>query len=132
MMCSDGLRRVELYDKYFEYVNPNMKLVYPPEGIQKLVTLGICNAKNAKRYDDSSEENPKTLFSRVCDYFIEYGVDCIVGGCTDISSVFSPNEWSNVKYINSLNVLAGVICDKSPKPWTVSTGVSSVSVLREG
>lgn len=106
MMCSDGLGRIKLYDKYFTAANPEMHLVYPSENMQKLVTLGICNAKNTKRYDLSSEEYPRRLFSKVCDHLVEQGVDCIVGGCTDINAVFCPEEWKDVKYVDSLTVLA--------------------------
>lgn len=106
MMCSDGLGRVKLYDKYFTAANPDMHLVYPSEEMQKLVTLGICNAKNTKRYDPASEEYPEKLFTKVCDHLVEQGVDCIVGGCTDINAVFCPKEWRNLPYIDSLQVLA--------------------------
>lgn len=109
MMCSDGLGRVKLYDKFFADVSSEMKLIYPSEDIQKLVTLGICNAKNTRRYDDTSDDNPKALFSKVCDCFIEQDVDCIVGGCTDISAVFCPGSWSGVYYVDSLTVLADSI-----------------------
>lgn len=106
MMCSDGLGKIKLYDKYFTAANPAMRLVYPNEEMQKLVTLGICNAKNTKRYDHANEEYPEKLFSKVCDHLVEQGVDCIVGGCTDINAVFCPNVWLNVPYIDSLQVLA--------------------------
>jgi aspartate/glutamate racemase len=86
-----------------------MHLVYPNEEMQKFVTLGICNAKNTKRYDISSEECPKNLFTKVCDYLLAQGVDCIVGGCTDINAVFCPNEWKSVRYVDSLSVLAYTI-----------------------
>lgn len=115
MMCSDGLRKIGLYDKYFTAVNAEMKLVYPSEEMQKLVTLGICNAKNTKRNDPSGEEYPEKLYAKVCDWFIDQGVDCIVGGCTDISAVFCPKEWKDVKYVDSLYVLANVIIMKSVK-----------------
>lgn len=106
MMCSDGLRKIGLYDQYFTTANAEMKLVYPSEEMQKLVTLGICNAKNTKRNDPNTEEYPEKLFSKVCDGLVEQGVDCIVGGCTDINAVFWPKEWKDVKYVDSLNVLA--------------------------
>ena len=109
MMCSDGLGKIKLYDKYFTAANPEMVLVYPSEEMQKLVTLGICNAKNTKRYDSASEEYPGKLFSKVCDHLVEQGVDCIVGGCTDINAVFCPKEWEGVNYVDSLNVLASAI-----------------------
>lgn len=109
MMCSDGLRKFKLYDKWFEYVNPEMHLIYPDDEMQKLVTLGICNAKNNKRYDPSSEEYPEKLFTKVCDHLVEHGVDCIVGGCTDINAVFCPKEYKGICYVDSLTVLASEI-----------------------
>ena len=48
LMCTDGLRKIGLYEKYFTLINPQMKIVYPNEEIQTLVTLGICNAKTLK------------------------------------------------------------------------------------
>lgn len=112
MMCSDGLQKIKLYDKYFTEVNPGMQLIYPDEETQRLVTLGICNAKNNKRNNPDCDENPTKLFVKVCDRFVDKGVDCIVGGCTDISAVFSPTEWKEIHYIDSLKVLANRICSK--------------------
>lgn len=113
MMCSDGLRKIKLYDKWFEKTNPEMQLVYPEGEIQKLVTKGICNTKNATRFDLDSEEFPKKFFSIVCEHLISQGVDCIVGGCTDISVAFCPSVVSNgyydVSYLDSLTVLANTI-----------------------
>lgn len=106
MMCSDGLRKFKLYDRWFETVNPEMHLVYPDDEMQKLVTLGICNAKNTKRYDPNVDDYPEKLFSKVCDWLMAQGVDCIVAGCTDINAVFFPKEWKGVKYVDSLSVLA--------------------------
>lgn len=117
MMCTDGLKKIGLYDKYFKLINPNMHLLYPNEEMQKLVTLGICNAKNNKRNDPSGEEYPKKLYSKVCAWFAEQGVDCIVGGCTDISAVFSPDKWETINYVDSLKVLANKIYEKSSKTW---------------
>lgn len=83
--------------------------------MQKLVTLGICNAKNTKRYDSSLEDYPEKLFTKVCDWFVTRGVDCIIGGCTDISFVFSPFKWGNSIYIDSLKVLAEIISKEDRK-----------------
>lgn len=115
IMCTDGLRKIGLYDKYFEKINSAMHLVYPNEDMQRLVTLGICNAKNTKRNNSAGEEFPEKLYTEVCNWFIQQNVDCIVGGCTDISAVFSPESWEGVKYIDSLNVLANVIITKFGK-----------------
>ena len=107
MMCSDGLRKIRLYDKWFEKVNPEMRLVYPDDDFQKFVTKGICNAKNTTRFEPDNDEYPERLFSKVCDHLISQGVDCIVGGCTDISNVFYINK--PLLYIDSLEVLAECI-----------------------
>jgi len=114
MMCSDGLRSIRLYDKYFEKINPQMKLVYPSDDMQKFVTRGICNSKSVKRFTNlSNSDNPNHCFSLVCDYLMEKDVDCIVAGCTDIRNVFKLEKHqllsSQVKYIDSLEVLAGQI-----------------------
>lgn len=111
MMCSDGLRKIGLYDKYFSSSNPQMQLVYPTDELQRFVTLGICNAKNNKRNNPEGDEYPENLYTKICDWFIEQGVDCIVGGCTDISAVFSPKEWKGTKYVDSLEVLADKILE---------------------
>lgn len=113
MICSDGLRKIGLYDNYFNAANSEMKLVYPSEEMQKIVTLGICNAKNNKRNDPNDEEYPEKLFSKVCSSLLTQGVDCIVGGCTDINAVFSPNYWDRVDYVDSLAVLANTIIRRS-------------------
>ena len=117
MMCTDGLRKIHLYDKYFTALNAKMQLVYGDESIQRLITLGICNAKNIKREDPTNEGYPEKLYSKVCDWFIGQEVDCIVGGCTDISSVFSVNSWKGVPYIDSLKVLANKIYDRTERTW---------------
>lgn len=109
MICSDGLRKIKLYDKYFSAASVEMHLLYPDDEMQRLVTLGICNAKNSKRNNPDSDEYPAKLYTKVCDWFVLQNVDCIVGGCTDISAVFSPKEWHGIPYIDSLKVLANKI-----------------------
>lgn len=90
MMCSDGLRKVGLYDKRFAVNAPGVTLIYPDDEGQRMVTLGICNAKNSKRFKPDAEDYPEKVYAKVCDWFLQQGVDCIVGGCTDISNVYSP------------------------------------------
>ena len=101
-ICSDGLRKFKLYDHWFSKVNSEMILLYPEDDIQKLVTLGICNANNSKRNKPNDNGFPETLFAKVCDWFCDHDVDCIVLGCTDISAVFSPINWEGAKVIDSL------------------------------
>lgn len=116
MMCSDGLRKVRLYDKRFNIVAPDIQLIYPDEEYQKLVTLGICNAKNKIRFEDPKvfSDHPSNCLLKVCNHLIEVKkVDCIVAGCTDLRNVFYlSSEHTTVDYVDSLEVLADSIIDE--------------------
>ena len=115
MMCSDGLRKVGLYDERFAVFAPETTLVYPNESMQRLVTKGICNAKNSIRFSDKENkpEHPYNCFDTVCKYLLnEECVDCIVAGCTDICNVFTLSEYSRCFYVDSLQVLADFIVQK--------------------
>lgn len=112
MMCSDGLRRVGLYEKRFKVIAPGIELVYPEDTYQVLVTKGICNSKNSVRFDEESLEHPARLFSKVCHHLeTSMSVDCIVAGCTDIRNVFNYGG-GGVSYVDSLEVLADVIINE--------------------
>jgi len=111
MMCSDGLRKVGLYDRRFAVVAPGVELVYPDAEHQAMVTRGICNAKNTKRYLPlDNVESPANLFGRVVESLQTRGVKVVVSGCTDIHSVFYPKDAMNL-YVDSLDVLANKIVD---------------------
>lgn len=114
MMCSDGLRKVGIYEERFARLVPNVTFVYPDREYQDIVTKGICNAKHKIRFTGSSVEplHPNNLFTSVCSHLInDKNVDCIVGGCTDISNVFAfPfSIYEDIKYIDSLDILAEAI-----------------------
>ena len=114
MMCSDGLRKVGLYEKRFEIHAPGIELLYPDEEYQRLVTLGICNAKNKIRFEDPMivEEHPYNCIMKVCDHLTEEkGVDGIVAGCTDLRNVFTypVNKNRKIRIVDSLEVLADAI-----------------------
>lgn len=111
MMCSDGLRKVGLYEERFKIVAPDIHLAYPDEEYQKLVTLGICNSKNSIRFEsaETTENHPYNCFTRVCTHLInDKKVDCIVAGCTDIRNVYWLQS-GEVSYVDSLEVLANSI-----------------------
>lgn len=112
IMCTNGLRKIGLYDKIFSRVSPNISLVYPDENMQAVVTEGICNAKNAVRFADKLNEpsHPFNCFQNVCNHLKnEKRVDCIIAGCTDICNVFTPSE--QYPYVDSLVVLADYIVE---------------------
>lgn len=114
VMCTAGLRKYHLYEKSFVKFAPEAEVIYPTDDIQEWVTKGICNAKNIYRFADSTKEieHPYNWFMKVCDYYRKKGeVDCIIGGCTDISNVFLP-VFHDVMYIDSLDVLADFINKK--------------------
>lgn len=113
IMCTDGLRKVGLYDKRFALTAPGIELVYPGEEYQQLVTEGICHAKDKVRFADPATEplHPANCFERVCRHLEqEKGVDTIVAGCTDICNVFGANQRNTgCRYVDSLEVLADYI-----------------------
>lgn len=116
LMCSDGLAKVKFYDNIFAKVCPETEIVYPSEEYQKLVTRGICNAKNSERYKDVSDpNNPIYCFSEATMHLVERGVDCVIAGCTDINNVFDkPTSLLNgTAYLDSLEVLADCIANKN-------------------
>lgn len=116
LMCSDGLRTVKFYDTVLANICTSAEIIYPDSEYQKLVTKGICNAKNTNRYlGHDDPENPASCFSAVVEHLVEKGVDCIVAGCTDINNVYhlsEGNHETNLTYIDSLEVLADYIFSK--------------------
>ncbi len=119
MMCSDGLRKVGLYEKRFSEIASDIELIYPDKEYQSKVTLGICNAKNIKRYLPLDNPlNPSSLFCEVINHLtVDKGCDGIVAGCTDINPVFKQDSLgganSRVCYVDSLEVLAEKILEET-------------------
>lgn len=114
VMCTAGLRKYHLYERSIEKFAPMAEVIYPTDDIQEWVTKGICNAKNTFRFVDKTieSEHPWNWFQKVCEHYIDEGeIDCIVGGCTDISNVFM-YEGNEINYIDSLDVLAESIVSK--------------------
>lgn len=113
MMCSDGLRKVGLYEERFSVIAPEIQFFYPDETYQQLVTKGICNAKDKIRFTEPSTNNlhPRNCFARVCCHLEqEKRVDTIVAGCTDICNVFGAEQRHlSCRYVDSLEVLADYI-----------------------
>lgn len=117
MMCSDGLRKVALYDKRFQEVAPEIELIYPDEIYQELVTRGICNAKNDIRFKEIKEtgDHPYNCFLKVCHHLdSDKHVDGIVAGCTDINNVFNQTIGNilSINIVDSLEILAEAIVKK--------------------
>lgn len=115
VMCTAGLRKYHLYEKSFDVYAPNTQVFYPSDDVQEFVTKGICNAKNTLRFlDKTNDEHPYLCFLTVVNELKKEGVDCIIGGCTDICNVFK-YEGQDIVYIDSLEVLADCICSKYGK-----------------
>lgn len=105
LVASDGCLKGEVYEKYFEKLCPGIKIIYPNDYYQNLVTKGICNTKNNHRFDSiDSEERPANLFNKVRKHLKEKGSDVIIMGCTDIRV-----DYYNSEDIDSLEVLKETI-----------------------
>ena len=105
LVASEGALKGRVYEKYFESIFPEAKLIYPSEELQKEVTKGICNVKNIKRFaKDDDTENPKIIFRNVEKKLLEQGADLVITGCTDIRVCFQ-----GYKVIDSLEILASLI-----------------------
>ncbi len=110
IICSDGLRKTEIYNNSFAKYAPDSEIVYPDSKTQEIVTRGICNAKNTARFTDrKNPNNPYFLFENVVEKMVgEDGCDAIVLGCTDINNVFNI-ILNRVHVIDSLQVIADSI-----------------------
>lgn len=90
IICSDGCRKGNVYDKAAKTISHDIELVYPDNSFQKLATEGICNTKNLKRLlPDSNPESPVYKFRRVCNNLLDKGAETVISGCTDINAVFN-------------------------------------------
>ena len=107
VMCSDGAKKVQLYDGWLKAMDISAEIVYPDEEFQHKVTEGICNAKNKIRFDLDNSFHPTTLFTQIEEHLRMKGADVVVGGCTDILNVY--RSTSGLPYIDSLEVLADCI-----------------------
>lgn len=109
LIASDGCLLGQVYEKSLERKQADINFIYPDKNVQQLVTKGICNIKNRKRFQPDDEENPVTIFSNIDKFFAEKGVDAIIWGCTDISVVSFPTMCQS---IDSLHVLAEKIIEE--------------------
>lgn len=109
LVASDGCLKGRVYEKYFEKFCPDLKIIYPDEEYQKLVTKGICNIKNIHRFEDS-DENPGNIFRKIQKHLIQKGAEKIIMGCTDIRVGYFDNY-----NIDSLEVLKELILNEVSK-----------------
>lgn len=109
LIASDGCLIGRVYEKYFNKIYPEARIIYPDKIFQQEVTRGICNIKNSNRFkEDFSTDRPKNIFAKVSNHLIQKKADIILIGCTDIRvDYFNPNS------IDSLEVLAKKIYQKT-------------------
>lgn len=102
MFCSDGARKFDIYGSVFKRVCPNVKLVYPSETDQALVTKVICGVKTNDRFISV----PKTL---LCE-LVARAESSVVLGCTDLRVALGSDDGlpTNV-VVDSLECLADAI-----------------------
>ncbi|MBO6180961.1 amino acid racemase [bacterium] len=105
LVASDGCLKGKVYEKSFSKICPNVKIIYPEEEYQHLVTKGICNVKTLHRFDDTgSNERPMNIFKQVKQHLKDKGAQKVIMGCTDIR-----NDYYDVDVIDSLEVLKNSI-----------------------
>ncbi|MFA6185098.1 MAG: amino acid racemase [Candidatus Shapirobacteria bacterium] len=109
LIASDGCLMGKVYEKYFDKIYPEAKIIYPDKIFQQEVTRGICNIKNINRFkEDSSLDRPKNIFTNVSKHLIKKNADIILIGCTDIRV-----DYFNQNSVDSLEVLAKKIYQKT-------------------
>lgn len=85
LVASDGCLQGRVYEKYIKKLIPNAVILYPDKTMQKEVTRGICNIKNAARFEDEKSKNrPRNIFANICKSLRDNGAEIIIIGCTDI------------------------------------------------
>lgn len=109
LVASNGCLKGKVYEKYFSEFCPDIKIIYPSDNYQKLVTKGICNIKNKHRFDDiNSTERPNYIFKNVRKHLIENGAEIVIMGCTDIRVDYYEKD-----NIDSLETLKNIIIAES-------------------
>jgi aspartate racemase len=107
LIASDGCLMGKVYEPYFKSILPEAEIIYPDVKMQREVTRGICNVKNACRFLPADHpDRPQQIFMNVCASLTAAGADMIVIGCTDIGVDFTCTEYDCV---DSLNVLAASV-----------------------
>lgn len=109
LIASDGCLLGQVYEKSRARLQADINFIYPDKAMQQMVTKGICNIKNTKRFQPNDEENPVRIFSDIDKFFADKGIDTIIWGCTDIGVVSFPTTCNS---INSLYVLAEKIIEE--------------------
>ena len=84
LFCSDGARKFDIYGSVFKRVCPNVKLAYPSESDQALVTKVICGVKTKKRFD----LEPRNLLQAL----VAKAEAPVILGCTDLRVAFTPED----------------------------------------
>lgn len=109
IIASNGTVKEKIYDKYFEYIFPEAKIIYPDNNVQEDVTRAIVNTKNKNRFsEENNTERPKFIFQSVGRHLQGKGANIIISACTDIRVDFSPQDFQDIKIIDSLEVLSDV------------------------
>ena len=104
LVASDGCLKGRVYEKYFEKICPEVKIIYPDEDYQKLVTKGICNIKNIHRFENlNSPENPDYIFKECKKHLQNKGAQIVIMGCTDIRVGYF--EQDNIDSLETLKEL---------------------------
>lgn len=104
LFCSDGARKFDIYGKAFRRICPTIRLIYPNEERQSLVTKTICGVKTRARLE--CENEPLKMLKGL----IASAAAPVILGCTDLRVAFPVGEALPEKVpIDSLECLADAI-----------------------
>lgn len=102
MFCSDGARKFDIYGSVFTRICPDVKLLYPSESDQALVTEVICGVKTKNRFTFEP--------ARLLQELMERAEAPVVLGCTDLRVAFShESKLAEEIAVDSLECLADTI-----------------------
>ena len=109
MLCSDGTRKLGLFETAAAPLGGNAEFLYPDAEFQEMVTLGICNIKKGyhRTRPLTDPERPAFLYAAAAANLIEKGADAIIMGCTEVPLDFAGHDCT-VPVIDTIDVLADV------------------------
>jgi aspartate racemase len=109
LLATSGTIKSRIYHKYFKKVG--IKVITPDKFLQRKVMnliYGKCGIKRSKMISKVVKDS----FKKIIKVLIQKGVKAIIIGCTDISIVINPDEFS-IPVIDSNLVLAKAAVKKA-------------------
>lgn len=106
IMCSDGTRIGQMYDRALKVQESALEAVYPIPEVQGLVTQGIRAVKRGEHLRPHSLAHPTNLFTEAAKHLHDSGCDVIILACTEIPLALGKDASTPVPIVDTLDVLA--------------------------